>query len=71
MTTNTAAIIVAAAIIGLSILGARFLDRYRISAVKGADENPTVFRVDAITGAVVLCRFTQLGFHPVPFNCEP
>jgi hypothetical protein len=69
--TNAAAIIIAAAIIGLSILGGCFLDRYRISAVKGADENPTVFRVDAITGAVVLCRFTQLGFRPVAFNCEP
>jgi hypothetical protein len=69
--TNATAVIIAAAIIGLSILGARFLDRYRISALKGADENPAVFRVDTITGAVVLCRFTQLGFHPVLFNCEP
>jgi hypothetical protein len=42
-----------------------------ISAVKGADDNPAVFRVDSLTGAVVLCRMINPGsiqciqLHPV------
>jgi hypothetical protein len=36
-----------------------------ISAVKGANDNSAVFRVDSLTGAVVFCRMINPGFHPM------
>lgn len=42
-------------IVGTSIIGARLIAPYEISAVRGADGNPMVFRVNTITGDVESC----------------
>lgn len=57
--TNQVALILAAAIIGLSIVGARLVGRYEISA-GGRDTNgiSIVWRVDTLTGDVQICMVT-------------
>jgi hypothetical protein len=53
--TNQLAIIAGAVIIGLSVVGARFLDRYEISATQGGSGNSVAWRLDKRTGETQLC----------------
>jgi hypothetical protein len=52
--TNQLALALGAAIIGLSIVGARLVGRYEISAASDS----AVWRVDSLTGDVQLCLLT-------------
>jgi hypothetical protein len=58
MTTPTA-ILIAAAIVGISILGAQFVAPYRIGG--GADGT---WRLNAITGEMVRCYAAQIPRCP-------
>jgi hypothetical protein len=53
--TNQIAIIVGALIIGISIVGASFIDRYEISAAQGGSGNSVAWRLDKRTGETQLC----------------
>jgi hypothetical protein len=64
------AIVLGAVLITVSVLGAsfgaRFVDRYEISASVDADGNSVVWRINTRTGNVEYCRFENNSFGEVP-----
>ncbi len=59
--TTQQAILLGAAIVGLSIVGARVIAPYEIAAGVGAGGNPFVWRANAMTGTVEFCRLSFDG----------
>ncbi|MEI6200443.1 MAG: hypothetical protein WCP68_00670 [Enhydrobacter sp.] len=53
--SNAVAIVLAAVIIGGSIVYAQFVDRYQISATQGGNDAPVAWRIEAHSGALVAC----------------
>jgi hypothetical protein len=55
--TPQQAILIGAGIIGASIIAARAMALYEISATRGADGNPMVWPANALTGNLEFCTF--------------
>lgn len=64
------AILAAAVIVGASIIGARMVAPYQISATVGADQNPMAWRVNTITGEVQACGFVMKGGPRPSIECR-
>jgi hypothetical protein len=67
---NSIAILVGAAIIAGAIL---FVFRWDDSAARGADGNPTVFRLDRWTGKVAICGIDvqkSLAAYAADLECK-
>jgi len=56
---NQIVIVAAAFIIGLSIIGARFVPRYEISATVDKDGTSLAWRVNSLTGDVQICSLDR------------
>jgi hypothetical protein len=62
------AIILAAFILGLSIIGARFVPRFAISSAVDAAGNAFVWRVNVRTGNIEACSLSPVDSSPDPFE---
>lgn len=57
---NAVAIVLAGLIVGGSIIYARFLDSYEVSATQGANDTPVAWRINTRTGTLTAC-YPQKG----------
>ena len=75
--TNQIAMIIGAFVIGLSIVGAQFIDRYAISATSPAGGQSVAFRLNKFTGDTQLCflahtqnEFAKIAVEPFEIKCS-
>jgi hypothetical protein len=62
------AIVLAALIVGLSIIGARFVPKFEISSAVDAAGNAFAWRINTRTGKIEACSLLPVDGSPDPFE---